>query len=144
MPDFEILHSGQYWQDLRRRAKAASDARVAAAARADSFAPILGDGATIITFTPGCSVPITSVQYPNGRIVPISGSPTLTPSTRSACARPRPRVRGTNSILASRSRDDEILLARFAEKRKRDEEAESSGWAQKKRKAAKVSMVDLG
>ncbi|KAJ7500474.1 hypothetical protein B0H11DRAFT_2225469 [Mycena galericulata] len=140
MPDFEILHSGQYWQDLRRRAKAARDARIAAA---DSFAPVLADGATIITFTPGCSVPIISVQYPNARVIPISGP--RPPSTRPACARPRPLPRplprGTNSILASRARDDEILLARFAEKRKRDEEAESLGQAQKKRKTAKIFPV---
>ncbi|KAJ7494555.1 hypothetical protein B0H11DRAFT_1910569 [Mycena galericulata] len=134
-PISHMLHSGQYWQDLRRRSKIA---KAEAAARAETFAPILSHGSTVVTFTPGRADPIISYQQPNGRLIRVSGSPPH--PARSTAKRqhvPCPRPLKTNSILACRARDDEILLARLTasrQKREREEELVDAGRQQKKQK----------
>ncbi|KAJ6477687.1 hypothetical protein C8R45DRAFT_934345 [Mycena sanguinolenta] len=70
---YEILHSGQYWQDLRRRAKEAKEAHAARVPRAESVGSDLCDGGRIYTFVPGCAVPFTSLQQRNGKLLPLSG-----------------------------------------------------------------------
>ncbi|KAJ7191679.1 hypothetical protein B0H12DRAFT_1082784 [Mycena haematopus] len=71
--EFEILHSGQYWQDVRRRAKEAKAAREAAQERAETFAPHPSDGGHVYTFVPGRATPITSVQQRDGKLHHLSG-----------------------------------------------------------------------
>lgn len=77
MPAYEILRSGQYWQDLRRRSKEAKAARTAREAGQEaqvaSFAPTLCGGSHVFTFVPGRSQPCTSLQQRSGKLLPISG-----------------------------------------------------------------------
>ncbi|KAF8131314.1 hypothetical protein K438DRAFT_1788308 [Mycena galopus ATCC 62051] len=71
MPEYEILHSGQYWQDLRRRVK---ETKAACDERRDrgAISPP-GDDGYIYTFVPGHAQPYTSVRNHNGRIVHVAG-----------------------------------------------------------------------
>ncbi|KAJ7178513.1 hypothetical protein C8R43DRAFT_942174 [Mycena crocata] len=110
----KILHSGEYWQMLRRRRQE----RLAREARGEggqSSRRSEGDGAAVYTFTPGRTMPIVGVQVAFGSVS--SGQPAAsTSASRAAVPRPRKQARPvvtTNSILASRARDDEILLARL-------------------------------
>ncbi|KAJ7748844.1 hypothetical protein B0H14DRAFT_3513698 [Mycena olivaceomarginata] len=74
MSQYEILHSGQYWQDLRRRAKEAKAAHAAQEElQADTLGPNLCNGTHIYTFVPGSAVPFTSLQQRNGKLLPLSG-----------------------------------------------------------------------
>jgi hypothetical protein len=77
MPAYKILHSGQYWQDLRRRSKEAKAARTAREAGQEaqvaSFVPTLCGGSHVFTFIPGRSQPSTSLQQRNGKLLPVSG-----------------------------------------------------------------------
>jgi hypothetical protein len=74
MSQYEILHSGQYWQDLRRRAKEAKAAHAAQEEpQADTLRPNLCNGAHVYTFVPGSAVPFTSLQQRNGKLLPLSG-----------------------------------------------------------------------
>ncbi|KAJ7798672.1 hypothetical protein B0H14DRAFT_2617749 [Mycena olivaceomarginata] len=74
MSQYEILHSGQYWQDLRRRAKEAKAAHAAQEElQADTLGPNLCNGAHVYTFVPGSAVPFTSLQQRNGKLLPLSG-----------------------------------------------------------------------
>ncbi|KAJ7429399.1 hypothetical protein B0H11DRAFT_2265903 [Mycena galericulata] len=105
----QVLHSGEYWQMLRRR-KAEREARQATNASvvpADSIA---------YTFVPGRSTPIVGVVRANGTITPTpssSSSTQSTPTPSKRTHRPTRSIVTSNSILASRARDDEILLARL-------------------------------
>ncbi|KAK7048780.1 hypothetical protein R3P38DRAFT_3175025 [Favolaschia claudopus] len=72
----EILRSGQYWQDVRRRAKEAKAAREAREAGEEESTPSLCDGAQVFTFAPGHSQPFVSIQHSGGRLLPISGPST--------------------------------------------------------------------
>ncbi|KAJ7446810.1 hypothetical protein B0H11DRAFT_1929849 [Mycena galericulata] len=142
---FEVLHSGQYWQDLRRRSKIA---KAEAAARAETFAPILSHGSTVVTFTPGRADPIISYQQPNGRLIRVLGSPPrpARPTTKRQHIPRPPRALKTNSILACRARDDEILLARLKasrQKREREEELLAAGPQLKKQKKIFTMVRDL-
>ncbi|KAF8191960.1 hypothetical protein K438DRAFT_1762533 [Mycena galopus ATCC 62051] len=71
MPDYEVLHSGQYWQDVRRRAQDAKAAR-ARRERGDSAFPSEG-AQTVFTFAPGSPHPYTNLLQPNGKMVALSG-----------------------------------------------------------------------
>jgi hypothetical protein len=73
MPKHEILHSGQYWQDLRRRSKEAKAARAAREEQAETFGADLCNSARVYTFVPGSAVPFTSWQQRSGKLVPLSG-----------------------------------------------------------------------
>ncbi|KAJ6498348.1 hypothetical protein C8R47DRAFT_1212056 [Mycena vitilis] len=82
MPKPEILHSGQYWQDLHRRVKDARTARAAREAQAELFSPTLVDGTEVFTFVPGRAQPYTSVLHPSGRLMPIHGTSQSAEETR--------------------------------------------------------------
>ncbi|KAJ7722143.1 hypothetical protein DFH07DRAFT_783935 [Mycena maculata] len=139
----EILRSGQEWQAIRRRAREAKAAAILrAAARAQNpeiLSPMLSDGATIVTFIPGQATPITSIQQPNGKVIPMSGLPPHSTARYRGPPGPgayRLRPPGTNSISVCRARDEAIFLARFAasrEKHHREEEVEAAR-PQKKKK----------
>ncbi|KAJ7920663.1 hypothetical protein B0H13DRAFT_1867392 [Mycena leptocephala] len=138
MPDFEILHSGQYWQTLRR-AKATREAR------RTSQPEYIPGGGMIYTFIPGRAEPMTSMLHRDGSLIPVPGMHEV-PSS-SACgpasrvrARPKTKPINTNSTAASRAaREDELLLARLAEsphaweKRKRTEDLAQTERALKKK-----------
>ncbi|KAJ7807701.1 hypothetical protein B0H14DRAFT_2609490 [Mycena olivaceomarginata] len=70
MPKCEILHSGQYWQDLRRRAKEAKAARAQREARTPSTAP--SDSGHVFTFVPGRHQPYTGLVQSSGKVVSVS------------------------------------------------------------------------
>ncbi|KAJ7844069.1 hypothetical protein B0H13DRAFT_1909113 [Mycena leptocephala] len=119
MPKYEILHSGEYWQTLRR-AKAEREARRAAQPRPD-YVP---DGGLIFTFVPGRAEPVTSTLHPNGSLIPIPGLPVASSTARAPAAimraRPKPRNgRSTNSFAAvataRATQEDAVLLARLKE-----------------------------
>ncbi|KAJ7872110.1 hypothetical protein B0H13DRAFT_2349618 [Mycena leptocephala] len=145
MPKYEILHSGEYWQTLRR-AKAEREARRAAQPRPD-YVP---DGGLIFTFVPGWAEPVTSTLHPNGSLIPIPGFPVASSTARAPAAimraRPKPRNgRSTNSFAAvataRATQEDAVLLARLKESplareiRKQKEE-------QRKLKLGKVPKID--
>ncbi|KAF8156447.1 hypothetical protein K438DRAFT_1986710 [Mycena galopus ATCC 62051] len=67
MRGYEILHSGQYWQDLHRRRQAKQSK---AAREAHVSAPHIPEG-KIFTFVPGRSQPYTSTRDASGRMVPV-------------------------------------------------------------------------
>ncbi|KAF8210746.1 hypothetical protein K438DRAFT_1752524 [Mycena galopus ATCC 62051] len=69
--DYKILHSSQYWQDLRRCAKEVK----AACEDRQSYGEISqpGDDAYIFTFVPGRAQPYMSIRDRNGRIVLVFG-----------------------------------------------------------------------
>ncbi|KAJ7844075.1 hypothetical protein B0H13DRAFT_1895501, partial [Mycena leptocephala] len=124
MPKYEILHSGEYWQTLRR-AKAEREARRAAQPRPD-YVP---DGGLIFTFVPGWAEPVTSTLHPNGSLIPIPGLPVASSTARAPAAimraRPKPRNgRSTNSFAAvataRATQEDAVLLARLKESRLRE------------------------
>ncbi|KAJ7797238.1 hypothetical protein B0H14DRAFT_2619167 [Mycena olivaceomarginata] len=71
MPKYEILHSGQYWQDIRRRAKETKAAHAEREARAPSIAPTLGDSGHVFTFVPGRRQPYTGLVQTSGKIVAV-------------------------------------------------------------------------
>jgi hypothetical protein len=70
MPKCEILHSGQYWQDLRRRAKEAKAARAQREARTPSTAP--SDSGHVFTFVLGHHQPYTGLVQSSGKVVSVS------------------------------------------------------------------------
>jgi hypothetical protein len=72
MEEPRIIHSGQYWQDVRRRTKEAKAARTEREARAGSTAFSLGDGGHIFTFVPGHHQPYTSTLHPSGKLVTLA------------------------------------------------------------------------
>ncbi|KAJ6487505.1 hypothetical protein C8R47DRAFT_1072158 [Mycena vitilis] len=95
-PKPEILHSGQFWQEKRRLRdlREARRRRVAEDSEGGAYAPeypVLEQGEVHIWCPPAAS--------------------------RRPPARP---VTTTNSILATRAREDELLLARFAASRDKD------------------------
>ncbi|KAJ7936820.1 hypothetical protein B0H13DRAFT_2303136 [Mycena leptocephala] len=94
----KIIHSGEHWQMLRRRRKE-REARAAAHANDHYF----GDAeAHAYTFIPGQATPIVSVVRPGGKLVPIEDP----------------------AASATSLDDDEILLARLAASReKQDKQA---------------------
>jgi hypothetical protein len=111
---YEILHSGEYWQTLRRH----KAARAAHIARQPEEFHNSGqwDGAAVVTFVPGNPIPYTSVLYANGALVPVGPSSSNPP----AAARPRKRVarpvlapHGSNIIRRCQEREDAELLARL-------------------------------
>ncbi|KAJ7727867.1 hypothetical protein B0H14DRAFT_2640810 [Mycena olivaceomarginata] len=72
MPKYEILHSGQYWQDVRRRAKEAREAIALREARAQSLSRTFGDGSQIFTFVPGHAQPFTNLMDRSGKLHRVS------------------------------------------------------------------------
>ncbi|KAK6977463.1 hypothetical protein R3P38DRAFT_2810294 [Favolaschia claudopus] len=76
-PPFEILRSGQYWADLRRRKRDCDAApypnhRHAPSFHREPFEPASFDGATVVTFIPGRAQPVTRVQLSNGKLLPVA------------------------------------------------------------------------
>ncbi|KAJ7429911.1 hypothetical protein B0H11DRAFT_2264647 [Mycena galericulata] len=104
----EILRSGAEWQHLRclRRKREAWEA-----ARANT-APLNGDS-TVYTFVPGGAAPLVGIVDSNGRVQTLKRPATTAQTHTPPIKRRPPPVVTTNSILASRARDDEILLARL-------------------------------
>jgi len=109
MPKAEILHSGQYWADLRRRRELwAARRRRAPNGGIPLDAPEIG---TVTVFCPPKPVPRP----------------------------PTHPVSNTNSLQAARergTRDDEILLARLTARNRETEAGGSQGAQQGQRKAA--------
>ncbi|KAJ7601671.1 hypothetical protein DFH06DRAFT_1352330 [Mycena polygramma] len=146
MPAFEILHSGEYWQNIRR-AKAARAAR--AKREPHALQEISGhwDGAAVVTFAPGNPVPYTSVLYANNVLVPVgpsSSNSATAPAPASRRARrvthPIPtRPSRTNVIRRCQEREDAELLARLAAPRsggKRTSKVHDEERSTKRRKIA--------
>ncbi|KAJ6461987.1 hypothetical protein C8R47DRAFT_1080346 [Mycena vitilis] len=119
MPTYEILHSAEYWQSIRR-AKAAREARKRQAPRVAEEISGHWDGAAVVTFVPGNPIPYTSVLYANNKLVPVGASA----STSATDAQPRRRkrvtrpitmpLRGSNVVRRCQEREDAELLARLA------------------------------
>ncbi|KAJ7831561.1 hypothetical protein B0H13DRAFT_2371398 [Mycena leptocephala] len=138
MPDHEILHSGQWWADLRRR-KAEGVARAHRPPELDSrYTPVLSQGGAVLTFSPGNPVPITGVWHPNGKVTPgtSSSSPIPRPSARpptktkpAGTLAPAP----TNSRISCLERQEAELLARLTGPRKRKADAGDTGSAKKRK-----------
>ncbi|KAF8192865.1 hypothetical protein K438DRAFT_1762164 [Mycena galopus ATCC 62051] len=112
-----ILHSGQYWQNVRRRAKEAK------ATHAESTAPPLGNGSRI--FVPGRYQPYTSTLHPSSKLVTLAtptqlGSSEQTQVTKLAALRKK-RHKAAAEARDARARKlkqevedaDAALLARF-------------------------------
>lgn len=119
MPKCEILHSGQYWQDVRRRAKNRKAERELAEAQAETFNPSFSDAPTVLTFVPGRTEPFASIVLSSGHLQPVP-----TKST-------------------SQSQDNPDLLKRLAAGRaKRRREAEDAT-AERARKRRLVSYGHL-
>ncbi|KAF8139535.1 hypothetical protein K438DRAFT_1995906 [Mycena galopus ATCC 62051] len=136
MSDFEIIHSGQYWQDLRRHAKEAKAAQAERQAHGETSAPTVCDGGHIFTFVPGRTVPYTSVRHPNGKMVPVAGSSHPGPMTSGAqeeavaaarlLAQQKRRRMAENTARAVRAKQlqqrvedtDAALLARLQRRKK--------------------------
>jgi hypothetical protein len=72
MPKYNILHSGQYWQDICCRAKETKAAHAEREARAPSIAPTLGDSGHVFTFVPGRRQPYMGLVQTSGKIVAVS------------------------------------------------------------------------
>ncbi|KAJ6448973.1 hypothetical protein C8R47DRAFT_1210028 [Mycena vitilis] len=117
----EILHSGQYWQDVRRRTKEARAARLEREARAESFAPSLVDGTEVFTFVPGRAQPYTSVLHPSGRLLPVSGR----------------AKSGMAAVQESRE------VARLAAERRKRRRAEEQATAERAKRLNEVLVPDL-
>ncbi|KAK6980523.1 hypothetical protein R3P38DRAFT_2809187 [Favolaschia claudopus] len=122
----EILRSGEYWQDLRRRKREADAAREARQAGEAEDAPSLCDGTQVFTFAPGHSQPFVSVQHPGGKLLPVTGpSASSSPETRrriqreaartkKRCDLERDRRLATSKALKQKSdAADAALLARL-------------------------------
>ncbi|KAJ6487491.1 hypothetical protein C8R47DRAFT_1072148 [Mycena vitilis] len=119
MPAYEILHSAEYWQTIRR-AKAAREARKREAPRFPEEISGHWDGAAVMTFVPGNPVPYTSVLYANNRLIPVgpsASSPATAAQHRRHTRVTRPITkppRGSNVIRRCQEREDAELLARLA------------------------------
>ncbi|KAJ7874254.1 hypothetical protein B0H13DRAFT_1894639 [Mycena leptocephala] len=148
MPDYEVLHSGQWWADLRHR-KAERLARTHRPPELDSrYTPVLSQGGAVITFSPGNPVPTTGVWHSNGKI-------TRAPTTSSspiprAIARPPTKTRPagarapapTNSIISCLERQEAELLARLTAPRndRNDRKRKADGDAKLQNPDATVSL----
>lgn len=120
-PKYEILHSGAYWQTLRRNkaARAARQANVRQAGE-DVYNSGQWDGAAVVTFVPGNPTPYTSILYANGVLVPVGPSTSdshsnsnSAPRSRKHAPRPNPTQRGNNVIRRCQEHEDAELLARL-------------------------------
>ncbi|KAJ7843568.1 hypothetical protein B0H14DRAFT_2585705 [Mycena olivaceomarginata] len=144
MPKYEILHSGQYWQDIRRRAKETKAAHAEREARAPSIAPTLGDSGHVFTFVPGRRQPYTGLVQTSGKIVAVP-NPKSTSQEQARVAQlaakhkerrqaaEADRVARANRLQQQTKDADSALLARLNwGKRQRDSEASATG--SKKRK----------
>jgi hypothetical protein len=136
MPKYEILHSGEYWQTLRR-AKAEHKARQR---HPDYVHPDYVPSGTIYTFLP---------PRPNGSLTPLSSTPCTNRSIHHA---PKKVTYGKYPVLSADARAaaaDQELLARLAEtpqermKRKRCEEVADQRRAQKKKVSPATHLVSI-
>jgi hypothetical protein len=146
-PKHEILHSGEYWQTLRRnKAARAACARLTEHRPEDVHNSGQWDGAAVVTFVPGNPVPYTGVLYANGVLVPVgpsSSNSSVVPRPRKRAVRPTP-ILGNNVIRRCQEREDAELLARLTAPRttlKRSGEALEAGEGQKKKSSISSSSL---
>ncbi|KAJ7336148.1 hypothetical protein DFH08DRAFT_813392 [Mycena albidolilacea] len=158
MPKYEILHSGQYWQDIRCRAKETKAPHAEWEARAPSIAPTLGDSGRVFTFVPGRRQPYTGLVQTSGKIMAVS-NPKSTSQEQARVAQlaakhkerrqaaEADRVARANRLqqvrahFSQQTKDaDSALLARLnGGKQQRNSEASATGL--KKRKCAEAGEV---
>ncbi|KAJ6449239.1 hypothetical protein C8R47DRAFT_1230713 [Mycena vitilis] len=115
-PKPEILHSGQFWQEKRRlrNLREARRRRIEEDSEGQAYA----------------------VEYP----VPEQGE-VHTWCPPAAARRPTRPVTTTNSILATRAREDDLLLARFAAAREKEKQSDKMHAARPS--ASRAKGVDL-
>ncbi|KAJ7818422.1 hypothetical protein B0H14DRAFT_3473809 [Mycena olivaceomarginata] len=148
MPKYEILHSGQYWQDVRRRAKEAREAISLREARAQSLSRTFGDGGQIFTFVPGRAQPFTNLMDRSGKLHRVSelSSAGGHDEARAAMlaaswkkrhsAEEKARALRAKKLQQKAEEVDAELIARLKGERKNGRLAEDSLRVSKKRKLA--------
>ncbi|KAJ7833440.1 hypothetical protein B0H14DRAFT_3462722 [Mycena olivaceomarginata] len=149
MPEPKTLHSGQYWQDVRRCSKMAKEANEARAART-AMPGILDSshGSHVFTFVPGRSQPYTSMLDSSGKLLPISGpsKPRSAEETQVArLAAQQKRLRAwtarTRQLQQESEAADAALLALLkGGERKRQAQDSVPSNASKKRKLGESSL----